>query len=166
MIPWDDKAIEGRANAKGIPCLYVATTKEAAMSEMRPWIGSLISVATFKMIRAVKVIDCSKHHGHGIKIYWQEPSPEEAIEAVWATIDDAFAEPVTKSDHTADYAATQSLAELFRSEGFDGIIYKSSFGEEGFNIALFDLSSAQFKNCFLYRAKTVQYEFSDTGEYY
>jgi hypothetical protein len=166
MTPWEDRALEGRANAKGIPCLYVATTKEAAMSEMRPWIGSLISVATFETTRVMNVIDCSKHHKVGLTIYWEEPPPEEATEAVWAAIDEAFADPVTKSDHVADYAPTQTLADLFRSEGFDGLVYKSPFGEEGFNMALFDLSSAKLKNCFLYKTKKVQYEFSDTGEYY
>lgn len=50
MKPLRDKASEGRANPKGIPYLYLATTKEAPMSEVRPWIGSDISVGQFKLI--------------------------------------------------------------------------------------------------------------------
>lgn len=49
MRPWQDRAYEGRVNAKGIPCLYLATTREVAMSEVRPWIGSILSVARFSL---------------------------------------------------------------------------------------------------------------------
>lgn len=47
MKPLRDSAREGRANPKGIPYLYIATDKETAMSEVRPWIGSIISAGCF-----------------------------------------------------------------------------------------------------------------------
>jgi hypothetical protein len=58
MTPLKDKAPEGRANPKGISYLYLATSKETAMSEVRPWVGSRISVGQFKTNRDLKVIDC------------------------------------------------------------------------------------------------------------
>lgn len=48
MKPIQYEASEGRANPKGISCLYLATDKETAMSEVRPWLGSDISVGQFK----------------------------------------------------------------------------------------------------------------------
>jgi hypothetical protein len=51
MKPLPDRASEGRANAKGIPCLYLSTRKETAMAEVRPWIGSYISLGLFKILR-------------------------------------------------------------------------------------------------------------------
>jgi hypothetical protein len=45
MYPLEYAANEGRANPKGIPYLYLATSKETAMSEVRPWMGSEVSVA-------------------------------------------------------------------------------------------------------------------------
>lgn len=51
MKPLLYKATEGKANPKGIPCLYLATDKETAMSEVRPWIGSYISVGQFKVMK-------------------------------------------------------------------------------------------------------------------
>ena len=36
MSPRTGIAVEGRVNPKGIPCLYLATTKETAMAETRP----------------------------------------------------------------------------------------------------------------------------------
>jgi hypothetical protein len=59
MKPLRDRAEEGRVNAKGIPCLYLSTRKETAMSEVRPWIDSYISVGQFKLLKTITVIDCS-----------------------------------------------------------------------------------------------------------
>ena len=48
MKPLGGRATDGRANPRGIPCLYLATTKETAMSEVRPWIGSYVSAGQFE----------------------------------------------------------------------------------------------------------------------
>ena len=61
MKPLQDQASEGRANPKGIPYLYLATEKETAMSEVRPWPNSRISVGKLKTVRELRLIDCSKH---------------------------------------------------------------------------------------------------------
>lgn len=168
MKPRRDRASEGRANSKGIPCLYVATTREAAMSEVRPWVGSLVSVAQFKTIRALTAVDCSVHHNADFPIdyFFRTPSPDEVDAAVWADIDRAFSKPVTSSDETAEYAATQTIADLFRAEGYDGVAYKSAFGEKGYNIALFDLDCASLINCSLYATKNVKFEFDQAGNPY
>jgi hypothetical protein len=69
---------------------------------------------------------------------------------IWSCIDIAFAEPTTRSDDTGDYAATQIIAELFKSAQFGGVAYKSNFGREGFNVALFDIEATDLLNCSLY----------------
>ena len=48
MKPISNWQAEGRANPRGIPYLYLASTRETALAEVRPWIGSLISVAQFR----------------------------------------------------------------------------------------------------------------------
>jgi len=158
MKPLTNSASEGRANPKGIPCLYVASTKETAMSEIRPWLGSIVSVARFTNERDLKVIDFSKHYGKRNLFYFKEPNDNEKLEAVWRDIDNAFSEPVTNSDLKSDYAPTQIIAELIKSLGFDGIAFKSSLSD-GYNIALFDLNSAVFKSCDLYEAKEIKFSF-------
>ena len=165
MKPLRDRASEGRANPKGIPCLYLATTKEAAMSEVRPWIGSYISVGQFKLLEAIKIIDCSRNHAN-MPIYFEEPPPEKMEETVWSHIDKAFAEPMTRSDDTADYAATQIIAELFKRAEFGGIAYKSNFGERGYNIALFDIDAADLINCGLRRVDSIDMTFSEQDNPY
>ena len=143
MKPLPGSAHEGRANPKGIPCLYLATDKDTAMAEVRPWIGSYVSVGQFKTMKDLVLVDCSVEHQTKIWSYWfrQEPSPAEREKAVWAHIDHAFSEPIEPDESVADYAPTQILAEAFRSNGYDGVIYKSLLGR-GFNISLFDIDAA------------------------
>ena len=99
-------------------------------------------------------------------IYFEEPPPEEIENAVWSYIDRAFAEPMTRSDDTADYAATQIIAELFKRAGVDGIAYKSNFGEDGYNIALFDIDAADLINCGLYKVDNIDMKFSEQDNPY
>lgn len=158
MIPWPDRAHEGRVNPKGIPCLYLATESETAMSEVRPWVGSLVSVAQFQTVRPLRVVDCSREHKTWI-FQFEELAATERVRPVWADIDRAFSEPTTRSDDLADYAPTQVLAELFREQGYDGVVYKSAFGADGYNVALFDLNAAAMRTCSLYKVKSASYDF-------
>jgi hypothetical protein len=88
----------------------------------------------------------------GLRKSW---SPEETDRAVWSDINEAFSEPVERGDNGFDYLPTQILAEAFKLHGFDGIAYKSSYGEDGFNVALFDIEAADLITCGLHRIKDV-----------
>lgn len=151
MKPLVDKACEGRINPKGIPCLYLSTDEKTAISEVRPWIGSYITVAKFETLKNLKVIDCSRGAINPMNVtvadldkLWKlkQPTPEEAIQTIWRWVDKDFSEPVDRNDNTADYVPTQIIAELFKTNGFDGIKYKSLFNN-GKNLALFDINSAK-----------------------
>ena len=165
MKPLRDRATDGRANAKGIPCLYLASRETTAVSEVRPWIGSYVSLAQFKLLRSIKLIDCSWGHGKS-NFYFGEPAPEEREEAVWAAIDQAFSEPMTQSDNSAAYVPTQIIAELFKRAGYDGIAYRSNFGENGHNIAIFDLDAADLLNCGLHEVDKIELKYSQRDNPY
>lgn len=158
MKPLADRATEGRANPKGIPCLYLATHKDTALAEVRPWIGSLVSVGQFKLLRDITVVNCTTDsRGRRIYVGNDEPSPERREESVWYDIDRAFAKPVERNDNLADYAPTQIIAELFKSESFDGIAYRSALGQ-GHNVALFDIETAELKSRSLSEVESVQFK--------
>ena len=160
MKPLVDRAKEGRANPKGIPYLYLSTKKPTAIQEIRPWTGSHISMAIFEIVRDLKVVDCSKNihkldgTGHN-SLYlntddWRNGklSGTEIEECVWSWIDRAFSIPVDPSDDKAGYAPTQILAELFKANNYDGIIFNSLFAE-GKNLILFDISSVKLTKRYL-----------------
>ncbi|WP_424666568.1 hypothetical protein [Candidatus Binatus sp.] len=72
---------------------------------------------------------------------------------------------MTLTDDSADYAPTQIMAELFKTKGFDGVGYRRSLGP-GHNVALFDITAAKQRSCFLLEAKKVTYKFLETGRPY
>ena len=158
MKPLKDQSREGRANPKGIAYLYLATSRETALAEVRPWVGSMVSVAQFKTIRELRLVNCTTDE-KGRRVYLdKEPSPPEREEAVWAEIDRAFAQPVNPSDDLADYIPTQIIAELFKANGFDGVAYRSSLGREH-NVALFDIDAAELVNRFLFELESLKFKF-------
>jgi hypothetical protein len=161
MMPLADRAGEGRVNPKGIPCLYFSTDMETAMTEVRPWIGSYVSVAQFVMLRDLVVVDCSADSARGHFLYFdgREPEPGKWEECVWGDINRALSQPVTRADDVAEYAPTQVLAEAFRNAGYDGIVYGSKLGS-GRTVAVFDLTAADLANCHLYQVDAVNLKFS------
>ena len=166
MFPFRDRAAEGRVNPKGIPCLYMASDKHTAMAEVRPWIGSLVSLGLLQTRKPLRIVDCTKGaERHPIHIEG-EPSAEKRAEAVWSHIARAFREPVTRDDDVASYAATQIIAEVFRNEGFDGLAYRSAFGTDQFNIALFDLDAAELTMCSLHEIRDVELKHAETTNPY
>jgi RES domain-containing protein len=171
MKPLRDRAIQGRVNPAGIPVLYLASTEQTAISEVRPWIGAQVSVAQFIITRSLKMLDLSEGHGQfamghlTIKQILKEEDvdPATITKAVWTDIDGAFSRPVSASDDTADYVPTQILAELFRGAGYDGLIYRSMFGEKGYNLALFDVDDAELINCAPYDVRRIVIEAEESG---
>lgn len=102
------------------------------------------------------------HPPNGLTIYWEKSEDQQKEEAVWADIDRAFSRPVTTSDESSDYVPTRIIAELFRSNGFDGVFYRSSLAE-GSNLALFDISTAIMHYSVVFRAKAVQFSFRQSA---
>lgn len=171
MKPLAGRAREGRANPAGISTLYMAFSEQTAISEVRPWIGSELSVAQMRISRDVKVIDLSPNHGQTsfqhlsfAELSGNKPTSRERKEmAVWTDIDNAFSRPVMRTDQTADYVPTQILAELFCEQGYDGLVYRSQFGESGYNICLFDAGDAEVINAAPYRVAGIDIKFEEIG---
>ena len=174
MKPTAQFAGEGRANSWGIPVLYLASTEPTAISEVRPWVGSEVSVAQFKVVRDLNAIDLTQGHGESswsgltLKQLWgeEEPDAQAKQRAVWIDIDNAFSRPVTQWDERVNYVPTRILAELFQEAGYDAIVYRSQFGQEekdGYNIALFDLEDAEILNCTPYQVESIDVNYKEFG---
>jgi len=171
MIPLPYAARQGRANPAGIPVLYLGNSEETAISEVRPWVGAGISVAQFQVEQDLSVIDLRPGHGQfslGHLTFAklegdEEPTAEDKLKSVWIEVDNAFSTPVTSADDAADYVPTQILAELFRRAGYDGIVYRSQFGKEGYSLALFDLEKAKPVSGAPYQVKGLEVNFGEVG---
>ncbi|MEW4402088.1 RES family NAD+ phosphorylase [Agrobacterium tumefaciens] len=170
MKPRLNRSTEGRANSAGVRVLYLGTTEQNVISEIRPWVGAEVSVAQFKLRRKLRALDLSQGHGKshlnlilGHILNGKPMSLEEKERAVWISIDNAFSRPVTRSDDMADYVPTQILAEVFKNAGYDAIGYKSQFGENGLNIVLFNPDDADVINCAPYQVTGLEVSFKEIG---
>jgi hypothetical protein len=169
MKPKAEFVGDGRVNPRGIPCLYLASTMETAMAEVRPWVGSYVSLAQFKVMRDVMVVDCTKDKrmfpNWLLNPNQPETPPEKREQIAWGDIAHALSRPVTPDEPVTEYVPTQILAEAFRANGYDGLVYKSLLGE-GLNVALFDCNAAELINCGLYETKAVSFRFDQSSNPY
>ena len=170
MKPIPGRQNPGRLNAHGTNCLYLAfaskkgddepteltkIAKNTAIAEVRPFVNAMVSVAVFTNRNELRIVNCARG---GTKIWFsaQLPNKDDMEDLVWSRINTAFTKPVSPGEEPGDYVPTQILAELFRSEGYDGVAYKSALGE-GYNLALFDLDIVDFIRSELHQVNAVNY---------
>lgn len=161
MTPLRDSAKEGRANPKGRPCLYLASDRDTAMSEARPWLQKYVSVGRFSTVRQLTLIDFSVLSDWQLPAYDQdsELTSQQLEEVILAIVDRIFSKPVSNDLSSANYLATQIISEKCEASGYDGVIYKSRLGP-GLNLALFDLDAARLTWCGLFQTTKVSFEFT------
>lgn len=156
MIPWKDKAKEGRINPKGIPCFYMSSDLDTAIKEIRPKHNEYVSVAKIKTIDAVKVINLIDPEAD----YYAQPINciEDGRKFIRKYLNKDFAEPISSTDDLADYVPTQVIAELIKSKNYEGIKYKSSVGK-GENLALFNFETIEemIVEISLYKIHNIKY---------
>ena len=175
MIPLPRNAAEGRINPRGIPYLYLATDDKTAISEVRPLVGMPVTVAQFRTTKELSVVNLSREDRRdglpvtGILWYASvmqrkgEITQEEIDGSVWAQIDIAFSKPVDPNDEYLNYVPTQIIAELLAARKYDGVIYGSGLNVGGYNLALFDVNSAEFLSAQLFRVDRVDYDSHESG---
>ena len=170
MKPTASHALDYRANAAGIPVLYLAVEIETAIAEVRPWIGSDVSVSQFRTTRELRGLDLTPEFGkHWMPAFSAKDGKLMPVDAdgaeksVWTNIDNAFSRPVSRSDDPADYVPTQILTELFRADGYDAIIYRSQLGEDGHNVVIFDLADADAEDGRPYEVTKIDVGAKETG---
>lgn len=136
--PPDGVASPGRANSKGQSCLYLSKKKKTTVKEIRAHAFDYVTIATFKIIQEIKVLDlCSITHNSPFyantdKIaYWVN-------ERILKAIENDLAKPMSRWDSELDYLPTQYISDFAKACGYDGVRYFSTFDRDVYNIALFN----------------------------
>ena len=149
----------GRANPVGIPYLYAATTPETAIAETRPHPGDLLSVARFKVLGSLRLLNLQ----HPRKTI----SPFDVDETELATLrhDLAFlshlegelSKPILPRVADLEYLPTQYLCEFIKNCGYDGVVFRSSISS-GANITLFNNTKVEPELLLQYEVTKLNYE--------
>ncbi|WP_299209196.1 RES family NAD+ phosphorylase [uncultured Tateyamaria sp.] len=147
-------ASAGRLNRQGVSYLYAGSSRDTAISEIRPHPGHLVSLGRFDATRDLKVLDFSK------PTFLDFPLTDLGLEQfeLTSSIDRDLSRPITP-ERRAAYISAQFVADLIRQRGFDGVLYRSSVSE-GTNLCVFDPSTMSFMpgSASLFRTRSVIYE--------
>ncbi|MFP5438838.1 MAG: RES domain-containing protein [Bacteroidia bacterium] len=134
----------GRMNAKGISVFYGATNTLTALAEVRPPVGSRVTVARFNLIRKLKVLDLTALELTEVNgsIFDIEYAGLLAKTAFLKKLSQRMTKTIMPDDEHFEYLATQVIADYLASGlGFDGIIFPSAQSKAGLNITLFHHAS-------------------------
>ncbi len=164
-----NSATDGRANPRQFPMLYLAKKEETAMTETRPFLGELITLAPFKLDCDLKVVDLvsTQFNGKNDDICQMEQRGEitsvEVENYIWEMIGHDFSIPTDPSDSDGKYVPTQYLAGVFKNAGFDGIMYSSALKKGGINLVLFDPCAANSQVGKIFCTSAIEYNFVGSG---
>lgn len=170
---------EGRLNATGIPYLYLATKIDTAVAEVRPWIESELTIGYFEISEDIKIVDTSNDTPKSPLSKYQFTNSNgnhdvkkrliktytliEKEEYIWGDINSAFSTPISPNDLRLRYIPTQYLAEKLKTNNYDGIAYRSSLSQDGYNIALFNPNKAKCVGCRMFKVKQLEYKYEESG---
>lgn len=128
----------GRANPIGISYLYVASTIETAISEIRGHKGEIVTVAEFQMKRNLELADL-RDPKNTVSPFELNDELENLYKSMpyLTLLGNELAKPIIPRKANLEYLPSQYLCELFKHIGFHGIIYKSSISD-GNNYVIFD----------------------------
>ena len=116
----------GRASPKGIPYLYVASSANTAISEVRPVILDRVTVGEFRINQKISVVDLRRkiigdpfRYGDNLR---------EIVDYLlfMHKLGSELSKTVSPRDSDTAYLPTQYLSEFIKSTGYDGILYGSS----------------------------------------
>lgn len=126
-----------RANYKYIPYLYCSNHPYISLVEVRPRLGSLVSVATIINNEPIRLLDFTIRN---------KPSKmTEPKQNFFSDLSTLYSTPITNDDNVLDYIPTQFIAEYVKNRGYDGIAFSSSLTPainerypDRFNIVVFN----------------------------
>jgi len=152
--PPSAKARAGRMNAPGVPVFYGAASRETAIAEVRPAVGSVVVVAPFRPTRPMRILDLSALENIVIKegsLFDPETRGQIEVTSFLRTLSRKLTVPVTAARTDSEYLITQAVSEYLSisdSLKLDGIMFHSTQSahpenkdDAKYNIVLFRNSS-------------------------
>lgn len=144
----------GRNNYMGVSHIYLAEDKYTACVEIRPLPKSLISLATFRVKKTMKLLDMSL--SSKCESNMQDTSEISADDFLLSKMKMQFTIPVRDEK---EYYPSQYLSDHIRKYGFDGIRYQSGYSG-GYCYTIFNCSeeNIQFLSSELLYSQTPKYQ--------
>lgn len=150
-------ASHGRANPSGIPYLYLGSSPETAIAEIRPHTGETASVAQFILQGPITAVDLRSPRELVSPFLLEDASEVGRMRAdvpFLERLGNELTRPVLPRSAAIDYLPSQYLCEFIKKIGYNGVIYRSSVSN-GINLALFDPLKGTANSVALFDVKRV-----------
>ncbi|MDA4846815.1 RES family NAD+ phosphorylase [Hoeflea poritis] len=159
-------ASHGRANPPGIPYLYVGSTPETSIAEIRPHTGETATVAEFEVdAGSLSIVDL-RDPKRLISPF--SLGDEDKIGALRGDIGflerlgSELTRPVRPQAAPVEYVPSQYLCEFIKTSDWDGVLYSSSVSD-GVNLAIFDPAKADPKRIKMWEIEKVTVQINQTA---
>lgn len=138
--PPKEKATDGRANSRGIPCLYLASSEETASKEIRAGLHDKLSIGKFIPKKDLSIINLMNIDTISPFVI-ENPQFLHVNKRHLKRIGKELSKTLRSNSSDLEYLPTQYISDFIKSLGYDGIKYKSTLNPEGYNLAVFDVNS-------------------------
>lgn len=161
--PPPGKSAEGRANAKGITCLYVASDVETALHEVRAGMFDYVSIGILRLKKDITVVDLRAIPNISPFVDGLEYLDHAINQQYLERLDSEMSKSLRRGDSTLDYVPTQYIADFIKSiehneiPEYDGIEYKSTTYPGGYNLAIFNPDLFECISVDVYDIESLEY---------
>jgi hypothetical protein len=149
--PSNDYVADGRANPAFITYLYTAEQPYTALVEVRPYLGSRVSIAEIEVKESFIIADFSYE---SLGSFMDEKLEYEQMLLYFIMKD--FSAPT--DSNKKDYIPIQYIAEFIKNLGYEGIRFNSSLYSKGRNITIFNYDKCEPVGSKLYEIEDICFE--------
>lgn len=165
------KSRAGRANAQGITCLYLSNDMDTALHEVRAGAYDYVSVGTITLNEDISIVnlrdleDISPFRFPSVEDYISHAVNRDSI----SRLNEEMSKPLRRTDEAIDYVPTQFFVDYIRSieDGdkpkYNGIEYKSTLSDSGYNLAIFTPDLLECTSVSLIEINRLNYDYSEIG---
>lgn len=150
---------DGRVNAKGVACLYLASDEDTCIKEVRAGVYDTVCVGQFAISEPIRLVDLSKIDSISpFRVLSDSDNGIEALRlidinrAVLKDINESVSHPQSSYDDPFHYIGTQYISDYIKSlmdstgnRIYDGIEFTSTQSKTGKNIVLFESAKKSYK---------------------
>ena len=147
---------DGRGNARGISYLYVTTNEDTAISEIRPLIGDIITIATVKIPKESLERVFSFEMLEQWEMHMRSPLIKDKVAKMLMYIINR--EMSKKIDNSLDYLPLQFIIEYLKVLGYSAFSFKSS-RSNGTNYILFPETEIEVLNTKVIQVEDIDYTY-------
>ena len=154
---------EGRANARGITCLYLASDLDTTLHEVRAGVFDFVSVGKFRLKQDITVVDLRAIAEISPFVEGLECLDHAINKQHLQKLNTEMSKSLRRSDSTLDYVPTQYVVDFIKSiehngeQEYDGIEYNSTTNPGGYNLAIFNPDLFECIEVDVYDIEKLQY---------